>query len=155
MQKQHVAMLTGVGLGAGLAFLLDPGMGKKRRKDAAQRAGSLARRSAEAMEGRARDLGNRAHGVAAAARQAFLDRDEIVDDAVLGERVRATLGRVVSHPRAIEVAAEDGCVTLSGPVLAGEAEALVAAAAGVRGVVEVEDRLERHETPEGVPALQG
>ncbi len=155
MQKQHVAMLTGVGIGAGLAFLLDPQMGRKRRKDAAQRAGRIARRSAEKVEGRARDLGNRAHGVAAEARHALLDRDERVDDGVLVERVRAALGRAVSHPRAIEVTAHDGRVAVSGPVLAAEAEALLAAAAAVRGVTGVEDGLERHETPEGVPALQG
>jgi hypothetical protein len=44
---------------------------------------------------------------------------------------------------------------LTGPILSSEADAALAAIAGVRGVANVEDNLERHETPEGVPALQG
>jgi hypothetical protein len=44
---------------------------------------------------------------------------------------------------------------LNGPILSSEADAALAAIAGVRGVANVEDNLERHETPEGVPALQG
>jgi hypothetical protein len=48
-----------------------------------------------------------------------------------------------------------GEVTLHGPVLAAEAEALVTAIGAVRGVTTVNDVLERHETAEGVAALQG
>jgi hypothetical protein len=79
-----------------------------------------------------------------------------VDPLKLAARVRAELGRLVSHPRAVDVSAkDDGCIVLSGPILAGEADRTLAAVASVRGVCGVEDRLERHETADGVPALQG
>jgi osmotically-inducible protein OsmY len=74
----------------------------------------------------------------------------------VGNRIRAELARVVSHPRAIEVSVlHEGCVSLSGPILSSEADAALAAVAGMRGVATVEDNLERHDSAEGVPALQG
>lgn len=69
--------------------------------------------------------------------------------------MRAKIGRVVSHPRAIQVLADRGRVTLSGPILAGEVDDLLAAVASVRGVVDVENRLQVHPTADNVPALQG
>ena len=78
------------------------------------------------------------------------------DARTLRERVRAELGRAASHPHAIEVTVlHDGCVSLGGPILANEADTTLAAVAGVLGVATVEDNLERHDSPEGVPALQG
>jgi uncharacterized membrane protein len=150
---RQLTVLTGMGLGAGLVYMLDPEMGRRRRKTAVHKALSAAHQSGEATGRAFRDLGNRAHGAAAAARRPFLHEE--VDDTVLTERVRAKLGRVVSHPHAIDVTAADGHVTLGGPILAHEADELIAKVAAVRGVREVDDRLERHETAGGVPALQG
>ncbi len=82
-------------------------------------------------------------------------REDVVDDRTLLERVRAELGRATRHVRALDVDVQDGAVKLSGPVLALEREAILAAAAGVRGVCEVLDALEVHETADGVPPLQG
>jgi hypothetical protein len=82
--------------------------------------------------------------------------DSVPDARKLRDRVRAELGRVVSHPHAIDVSVlHDGCVSLSGPILSSEADTALAAVAGARGVQTVEDNLERHESPEGIPALQG
>jgi hypothetical protein len=147
------SVLTGIGLGAGLMYVLDPATGRRRRKTALDKARSLAHQSGDATGKVARDLGHRARGFAAAAARPF--RGEEIDDHTLAERVRSKLGRVSSHPHAVHVAAEGGRVVLSGPTLAGEAEAVVGTIRAVRGVREVEDRLERHETGEGVPALQG
>jgi hypothetical protein len=76
-------------------------------------------------------------------------------DPVVAERVRAILGQWVSHPGAIEVASQDGVVTLTGDVLRAEADGLRRAVPRVRGVQRLEDRLEVHDTADGVPALQG
>jgi hypothetical protein len=62
---------------------------------------------------------------------------------------------VSSHPRAIEVEARNGEVTLSGPILAREAANVVSTIESVPGVRRVIDRLERHETADGIPSLQG
>ena len=61
----------------------------------------------------------------------------------------------MSHPRAIEVAANAGQITIRGPVFAAEADRLLSSVAGISGVKAVDNRLEVHETAENVPALQG
>jgi osmotically-inducible protein OsmY len=111
------------------------------------------RKTRDAADATARDLSNRARGVAAEARSAL--RREPVDGSRLVDRVRATLGRATSHPRAIDVVAADGgAVILEGPILAAEAERVLSAAWSVPGVGRVIDHLQRHDTPDGVPSLQ-
>jgi hypothetical protein len=61
------------------------------------------------------ELRNRAIGTLGAVRQRVIAHD--VPDEILAERVRAALGRVVSHPGSIEVQANAGTVTLRGPIL--------------------------------------
>jgi hypothetical protein len=76
-------------------------------------------------------------------------------DEVLVERVRARIGRAVSHPHAIKVDACDGCVILSGPVLAHEAPTLIDNVRWVRGVQRVDNQLDVHEQAGNISALQG
>lgn len=65
----------------------------------------------------------------------------------LAERVRAKLGRYVSHPEAIVVESQGGCVSLHGPILRSKVEELINAISSVRGVTEVVNRLSPHGTP--------
>ena len=125
-------LLAGAGLGAALTFVFDPNLGGRRRalvRDKIVRASHVTR---DGFSASSRDLRNRARGVVAATR-GRLWRGE-VDDEVLVERVRAKLGRACSHPRAIDVIAKSGDVTLRGPILADEVDDLLALAASVRGV---------------------
>lgn len=145
--------LAGLGLGAGLVYFLDPQGGNRRRARVRDKLTHAAHEAGDAARTTSRDLTQRLQGVAAEAR-ARLTREE-VEDARLVERVRAKLGRHVSHPRAIDAEARDGRVTLRGPILEREARRLVAAVRRVRGVREIADELERHATADGVPALQG
>ena len=146
-------ILGGFGLGVGLAYLLDPNQGSRRRaylRDQAVHAGTVIGRAVPAT---ATDLANRARG--AVAEMGSRIRSEEVPDGVLVARVRSAMGRAVSHPHAIQVSARNGHVTLTGPVLAGEEKGLLAAVSRVRGVRGVECLLERHERPGHEPALQG
>ncbi|CAN5470708.1 hypothetical protein BH23ACI1_BH23ACI1_02660 [soil metagenome] len=149
-----VMLGTGAALGATAMCLLDPGRGARRRALVRDKAVRVTHKTGDALDALSRDAANRAKGLAAEAVGAL--RPDDADERTLVERVRSELGRVVSHPRAIDVgAAGDGRVHLSGPILAAEADEAVAATSAVRGVSSVDDRLERHETPEGVPSLQG
>ncbi len=74
---------------------------------------------------------------------------------MLEARVRSAIGRAVSNPSAIEVRAENGRITLSGPVLTAEVSELLATVRGVRGVQEVSNQLQTREQPGNVPGLQG
>jgi uncharacterized membrane protein len=147
------SLLAGVGLGTAFTYFLDPSRGARRRagiRDTVAHAASLTNR---AVGKTARDARHRAYGTAASLRS-FVRHDQ-VDDHVLVERVRAKLGRLVSHSHAVEVAASNGIVTLKGPILDREATRLVRAIGRVGGIREVVDRLERHEQAGHVPALQG
>jgi gas vesicle protein len=146
-------VLTGVGLGAAAAFLLDPSRGNARRARIRDKATWASRKTRDGIDATARDLGNRARGIAAVTRSRF--QPEAVEDEVLVERVRSRLGRASSHPRAIEVTAANGDVTLSGPVLAHELDHVVAAVATVRGVCCVHSELEPRASGENIPARQG
>ena len=70
-------------------------------------------------------------------------------------RVRSELGRTVRNPGAVEVSARAGKVTLAGPILSEEKSGAVSRVEAVPGVEGVEDRLESHERPGDIPALQG
>jgi hypothetical protein len=134
-------------------YFFDPMGGNRRRalvRDRLVHAGHLVGDAAQAT---GRDVRNRTSGLVARTRRTRAK--EPVDDHVLVERVRAQLGRVVSHPRAIEVDAEDGVVTLRGPVLQSEVVRLCDAVARVGGVWEVVDALDTHESAENIPSLQG
>lgn len=151
---QALAMAAaGAALGAGLMYLLDPQGGRRRRALIRDKAYSKTRHTSERLRRRTQDAANRARGVAVEAARPF--HRETPDDRRLAERVRAHLGRVATHPRAISVFADQGCVTVGGPILSHEADRLLSSIASVPGVQEVVDALERHDSPEGIPSLQG
>lgn len=151
--NKGLAVLGGIGLGAGLMYLMDPNSGKRRRTMIRDKAVHLLHESEDGIQLAVRDLNNRAHGVAARAKAA-VTKDGAGDEVIV-ERVRARMGRYVSHPHAIEVKCEDGMVTLAGLVLASEVDGLLRAVLGVRGVKDVINWLEVHETPQNIPSLQG
>ena len=146
-------MLTSIGVGAGLMYFLDPVQGRRRRALVRDKCVSSLAQSGALLDKAARDLGHRAWGRAAEARHLFTA--EQVDDATLVARVRAKLGRAVTHPRAIEVTAHQGCVTVRGPILAREVERLLKMVQAVRGVHAVNNQLEAHQQVDNIPDLQG
>ncbi len=147
-------LLLGGALGALAMYFLDPQSGRRRRartRDRALHAGKVLGRAGRVT---ARDTAQRARGLVAGTRRLFQRSGEVADEA-LEARVRSALGRVVSHAHAVEVYAQEGHVTLAGPVLAHEARALVHGVRNVSGVRSVSDHLEVHESAEHVSALQG
>jgi hypothetical protein len=161
MKKESKAMnmnkgltfAAGLGIGTGVMFLLDPDRGKRRRALVRDKFVLATRKTGEAIEVTARDLNNRALGIASSIQSKFTS-DE-TDDAVLIDRVRSKLGRIVSHPGAIEVAAENGNVALSGPILEEEVDGLLTCVKQIQGVNEVTNDLEVHKEAGNHPALQG
>jgi hypothetical protein len=152
MQQGRTAAVTGIATGAALMYLLDPDRGRRRRALLRDKMTRAAHTGTEAMGVAGRDLAHRTTGAAARLRRAV--SHEPVDDDVLAERVRAQLGRYVSHPRALEVSASGGVVTLRGPILASEAPRLLRAVERIRGVREIAPELQEH-TTQDIPALQG
>jgi uncharacterized membrane protein len=110
-------------------------------------------KTSDGLEATRRDLAQRAQGVWAEARHRF--RSEDVPDHILVERVRARLGRHVSHPGAVDVDADAGCVTLRGTILEREVGPLLRAVGRTPGVQDIDDLLERHDRAGNIPSLQG
>ena len=149
----HNSLLLGAGLGIALAYMFDPDRGSRRRALVRDQMRRASRKTRDAFDATSRDIANRTTGIMAETRGRLAPED--VDDATLVERVRAKLGRVCSHPRAIDVDAVGGHVTLRGPVLSSELDDMLAAIAVVHGVRSVSSELESHVSAEGVPSLQG
>jgi BON domain len=143
MRGKSWAFLGGLGLGALAMYFLDPTAGDRRRAVARDKFLKTTRRARTDVERRAKNLTNRAKGVAARTRSHF-ESDNPTDE-VLAQRVRTALGRVISHPRLIGISAESGVVTLSGSVIEEESNALSQAVRKVRGVRDVVDQTEVRE----------
>src|SRR3954471_1428790 len=135
-------LVLGGALGALAMYFLDPQAGRRRRARTRDRVGHVGKAANEGGQGTVKDTPRRAYGVLADTKKLF--RREDVPDETLIERVRAALGRVVSHPHAVEVAIDHGHVSVSGPILAEEVRPLLRAVRLVPGVRGVSDHLSVH-----------
>ena len=141
-------------LGVVAMYMLDPDKGKRRRALVGDKAYSVVSDARQALRAATRDAAHRIEGMRARARRLVSDAP-VPDDLQLIERVRARMGRLVSHPHAIQVGANNGRVTLSGPVLRHEVARLLDAIRTVWGVSTVEDRLVVYDSAESISSLQG
>ena len=146
------SVLIGAAAGSALMYLLDPNGGRRRRALVRDKVAHATRRTRHGVNVTARDMFNRARGVAAAARGRWWD--QFTTDSILVDRVKSKLGRVCSH-QAIDVNALDGIVTLRGPVLAADVKRVLSGVAAVRGVHGINNQLEAYESAVGIPSLQG
>lgn len=145
--------LTGLGccaLGVGAMYFLDPQRGRARRAWAQDKASSIVRQTGRFAYRTGQDMINRTTGLAAETRGKFRSSGPVGSEQLV-QRVRSDMGRVVSSPRLVQVMADgNGCVTLTGSVLASEADRLRACVEAVPGVNLVVNRLEVHDTVEGL-----
>ena len=136
------ALLGAIGAGAALMYFLDPDSGKRRRallRDQVEHGRNVMQ---DVTESAVRNAANHTRGAIARIQGRITSsNDEVVDDTVLAERVRAAMGHVIDDPHAIEVRVREGCVMLKGPAQPHEIGELVACAERVRGVREVDNRL--------------
>ena len=147
------ALMAGMGLGAAMAFMLDPNSGGRRRALMRDKVVHGTRLTGRAIDATMRDMSNRSRGIVAATRARW--SDDQPHDSVLLERVRARLGRVCSHPHAVDVEVNNGVVTLRGPILAAETADVVQMTNRIPGVESVIDALDPHLWADGIPSLQG
>jgi uncharacterized membrane protein len=153
-RRSGIAAGAAAGGSAALAaYLFDPRKGGRRRAVLRDRFARFSRLARTGSRSAARDAAHRAQGALAEARATVMTQR--VDDVVLVERVRSAIGRVARYPGAIEVAAQDGRITLAGAVLKSNAAAVRAAVRRVRGVAELDDQLQEHGNAGDAPGLHG
>ena len=151
--NRGLTLLGGIGIGAALMYVLDPDRGRRRRALTRDKLTRTAHKLGDGLGKASRDLRNRAQGLVAETRLRFAAEE--VPDETLVARVRSALGRYPVHQRALEITAEQGRVTLGGLALASEVDDLLACVAAVRGVREVENRMEVRQQAGNIPSLQG
>src|SRR5690606_36729080 len=98
-------------MGLASMYFLDPRSGRRRRavlRDRMVHLGCAAREAAKVVS---RDMRSRASGLWLESTR--WSHDDHPSDQVLMARVRATLGRHVSHPHALKTEVRDGEVTVS------------------------------------------
>jgi osmotically-inducible protein OsmY len=147
-----IAILVGALAGAGFMYLLDPQAGRRRRALVRDQLVKFSNRTEDAMEGASEEIKNRSKGMVLEAKKRI--QEEMVDDATLVDRVRARMGRVISHPGAVEIMVRNGEVTLHGNVLADEFQTLINTVRAVPGVSHVNNQLLVHQEAGHIPDLQ-
>ncbi|HEY3129889.1 MAG TPA: BON domain-containing protein [Acidobacteriota bacterium] len=150
--NKGMTLITATGLGAGLMYMFDPDRGKRRRAMIRDKVAHTFNQTGDAIGVTWRDLRNRTRGLVSEI--VSLPKGDRIPDEVLEERVRSSMGRVVSHPGAVEVTAKSGRVQLRGPILASEVESLISCVSSLWGVTKVDNLLEAHEEAD-ISALQG
>ncbi|HYZ86710.1 MAG TPA: SRPBCC family protein [Bryobacteraceae bacterium] len=153
--NRPLSVIGGMALGSGLTYFLDHSRGRRRRAVLRDKVASLASHAGDTLRKASRDLSNRGSGAVANVRSALRHSEERPENQVLEARVRSKMGRVVSHPAAIHVFADSGRVTLRGPILADEVDALLRMIRCVDGVQEIDNQLDAHDQARNIPSLQG
>lgn len=148
--NNKAALVGGLGLGAAIMYFFDPDRGSRRRALVRDKCESAANKTGDYAGKLSRDLRNRAYGVVAETK-ARLRHEEVTDD-LLVERVRSKLGRL--HNVASEITANDGVVTLRGPIVAEKMPQILRAVKYVRGVKGIDNQLEIQSEPESASPTQ-
>jgi uncharacterized membrane protein len=141
-------LVGGAAAGALAYYFFDGTAGRQRRRRLRDKLYSVEKRAESELARSARDLSNRAQGVAAILMHA--KQTEAAPDEVVAERVRARIGHLLPH--SVEVQACNGEIVLEGSVPRERRERLLQEVKHVRGVHQVIDRLEASDEP--IPPLR-
>jgi len=145
----------GLGMGLGLMYFLDPQRGRRRRRLAQDQAVHLRNQSSRTLIQGVKHVAFRTQGAWSHLRSTLNRNSEPPSNEVLVARVRSKIGRVTSHPHAIQVSAREGRITLQGSILESEVDPVIHAIQRVPGVQQIQPQFHVFSHSEGVPELQG
>lgn len=148
-------LAVGIAAGAAAMFFFDSVSGGRRRalvRDKIVGAGHDAAYLAQAKSKRAAD---HLKGLFVTRHLDRVTRSEPQSDQQLHDRIRARLGRVISHPKSVHVEVNQGRVCLTGHILTREVDKLLSEVRHNVGVKAVDSQLVCHDSPQGISELQG
>lgn len=143
-------LLASIGLGAGLMYFFDPEHGEQRRTMVRDRANNLVNNFDESIDMAMDNARHRIRGVLSEMTAKVSGQGS--PDWILEERVRSSLGRMA---RGIMISANDGQITLSGPVLRDDEDIVIKTAMRTRGVHGVQNQLKAVDDAQEISSLQG
>jgi hypothetical protein len=150
-----ISALAAFATGAAAMYYLDPDLGRRRRALARDKAVKVSHQTRDYAQIKGKQAVGHLKGLALGSRTRIDGWVSPPSDDRLGERVRAHLGRAVTHPGAIDVGVQGGRAQLTGHVLAHEVNRLIGAVKSTPGVHGVDNMLSVHADAVGVPELQG
>jgi hypothetical protein len=130
-----------VAAGALAMYYLDPELGEQRRAYLADLLRSGGSGSERRVQGGGRHVRRSYHRPVSA---------DPRSDAELRDRVQGRLGRLVSHPGAIQIQVDDGVVRLTGRVLAKERDGLLEQVRQMPGVQKLVNAMSAHDYPQEI-----
>lgn len=148
-----IGLILGALLGLGAGLVIAPERGRQRKRLArikALRARRMLPGMGRTMTIRTQDLRQRLRAQVLEAQAS--GRALSVSDDVLIARIRARLEDCLEEPRRILVTARGGMVTVAGPILEHEVDAVIRCVQGVRGVRGLTNRLKVHRSRGSLPA---
>lgn len=154
MSRRVFSPLAGICVGMLAMYYLDPNRGRRRRALLSDKIISSSSKLGDFIDAAVENILGELKGLIASVNRLFR-YNERVPNALLVERLRSKMGRCVSHPRAIEIVANDGEIVLRGPILEGEVQPLISCLRSVNGVRAIRNELSSYRTAENIPALQG
>ena len=125
-------------------YLTDPAQGKRRRALAQDKIRSLTHKASGVLNAAVHDASNRLSGLQVQTNRMMGpgNKSKPLDNHVLEARVRSKLGRAMMNAHFIDVAADEGIVTLKGSVDAEDRQQVVKLVQGIPGVIDVRDKLD-------------
>lgn len=153
--RDLLGLLAAAAGAAAVMYYFDPDTGRRRRALLQGRLIGASHDVERTLRGQARYAADHARGVLATGSLDRVSQREPQSDAQLRDRVRSRLGRLVSHPGAIDVEVDGGVVRLTGDVLAKELDGLLTQVRDMAGVLRVFNAMTAHDSPEGIAGLQG
>lgn len=153
--KDRFSAILGFAVGALTMYYLDPRAGRRRRALVQDKLVGLGHDAAWYAQAKSRRAIDHLKGWAVTRRFDRHTRTPPLSDQQLHDRIRSRLGRVVSHPRSVEVHVENGAVHLGGHIFTRELDNLLAEVKHVAGVTTVRNELICHDNAVGISELQG
>jgi hypothetical protein len=153
--RDFLSFAAGVATGTVVMYYLDKQSGARRRALVRDKVVAVGHDAADLAEAKAKRAADRVKGMLATGRLDRVGGDEPDSDQQLHDRIRARLGRIVSHPKSIQIEANQGSVRLQGHVLTQELDVLLREINDMAGVRSIRNELTCHDTAQGIPELQG
>lgn len=142
-------------LGLGLMYMLDPDRGRERRQWLMGSIGSCVRSTGQSFRHLGQMISGRGKGEEEYPGVRYPSAGGPAASEQLVDHIRAEIGKRIQNDQRVQIIADrNGTVTLSGTIVPGESEMLVAAVEAMDGVNLVINRMEVSGAPaEGVPLM--
>lgn len=148
-------LAAGIVVGAVAMFFLDAVSGGRRRALLRDKIVGVSHDAAYFAQAKSKRAADHLKGLFVTRHLDRVTRSRPQSDQQLHDRIRARLGRVVSHPRSVHVEVNQGRVSLTGHILTKELDRLLNEVKHNVGVTAVDNQLICHDSAQGISELQG